>query len=93
MAVHIDGAAVGAAGVNTAGQALSSVAAGLTGGDPDKIGAEIDASAAKIDVAVARLCSDLAQLRSTQATVAAALADFRPYASLHAEDDSDCHPN
>ncbi len=90
MAIRKDGVAVGVAGAETGGNALRSVAAGLTGGDPDKIGAEVEASAAKIDIEVGKLCSDLAQLQSTQASIATTLAAFKPYAALDSRKTSDC---
>jgi hypothetical protein len=42
---------------------------------------------------VTKLCSDLARLHSAQASIATTLAEFRPYASINSERESDCRAN
>ncbi|MEO7064695.1 MAG: hypothetical protein ABI082_13100 [Dokdonella sp.] len=88
VALRKDAIATGAAGVATAGQAISSVVSGLSSGKPDQIGPEVAARAAKIETQVAKICVDLSALRKTQDALASQLAAFRPYATIDAEHDS-----
>lgn len=88
-----DAIATGAAGVATAGQALSSVVSGLANGKPDEIGPAVEARAAKVEAQAARICTDLSTLRTTQEALATQLAAFRPYATIDATQVSKCNPN
>lgn len=84
------GIATGNAGIATAGKALSSVASGLASGNTDKIDSEVNASAAKVEAQAALVCTDLAELRSTQETLAGQLPAFQPYALIKANEAEDC---
>lgn len=90
IALRDDAITTGAAGVATAQKAISSVASGLASGNPDKIGDEVDASAAKVDAAAARVCEDLQALVSAQNGLLKSLPQFRPYASIQAQEVTDC---
>ncbi|OOG41944.1 hypothetical protein [Rhodanobacter sp. C05] len=84
------GIATGNAGIATAGKALSSVASGLASGNTDKIDSDVNASAAKVEAQAALICNDLADLRSTQETLADQLPAFQPYALIKANEVEDC---
>jgi hypothetical protein len=84
------GIATGKAGVATAGQALRSVASGLASGNTDKIDSEVNASAAKIEAKANLVCIDLADLQSTQNTLATQLPAFQPYALIKTHEAADC---
>lgn len=84
------GIATGEAGAAVAGKALSSVAAGLASGNTDKIDAEVNASAAKVTAKAALICDDLAEIRSTQQTLAGQLEVMRPYALIKADEADRC---
>jgi len=78
------------AGIATGAQAITSVAKGLANGDPDTIDKEIDAKAAKVDAAATQLCKALAEARIAQESLAAALPQFRPYATISAHEIAHC---
>jgi hypothetical protein len=82
--------ATGEAGAAVAGKALSSVASGLASGDTSKIDSEVNASADKVEAKAALICTDLADLRSTQETLAGQLPAFQPYAQIKANEADDC---
>lgn len=90
VALRRDAIATGAAGIATAGTAISSVVSGLANGDPDSIGAKVDAKAAKVDEAAAQICVDLASIRVQQDAITAQLPVFRPYALIDASEVADC---
>lgn len=90
VALRHDAIATGAAGLATAGAAISSVVSGLANGDADSIGAKVDEKAAKVDAAAAKICVDLASIRMQQDAIAAQLPAFRPYALLDAREVADC---
>lgn len=90
LAIRDHGIATGMAGMATAGKAISSVASGLASGNPDKIDAEVNASADKVEAKAALICNDLADIRTTQETLASQLEAFRPYALIKASEADDC---
>jgi len=90
LAIRDHGIATGKAGIATAGQALSSVASGLASGNPDKIDVEVSASANRVDASAALVCNDLAEIRTTQETLAGSLEAFRPYALIKASEVEAC---
>ena len=77
-------------GAAVAGQAIRSVASGLASGDTDKIDAEVNASAARVEAKAALICDDLAEIQSTQQTLASQLEAFRPYALIKADEADKC---
>ncbi|WP_449428724.1 hypothetical protein [Rhodanobacter umsongensis] len=90
QAIRDHGIATGEAGAAVAGKALGSVASGLASGDTSKIDSEVNASAAKVEAQAALICNDLADLRSTQETLASQLPAFQPYALIKANEADDC---
>jgi hypothetical protein len=90
LAIRDHGIATGEAGAAVAGKALSSVASGLASGDTSKIDSEVNASADKVEAKAALICTDLADLRSTQETLAGQLPAFQPYAQIKANEADDC---
>jgi hypothetical protein len=90
IAIRDHGIATGEAGIATASNALTSVASGLASGNTDKIDTEVNASAAKVEAQASLVCTDLADLRSTQETLASQLTAFQPYALIKAKDPEVC---
>ena len=88
QALRNDAMKTGAAGASTAATAIASVAEGLASGNPDSIDAKVNASAAKVEAAADRVCTDVQALRKAQDDLAAALPQFKPYATIatHAAD-------
>ncbi|MEO7051854.1 MAG: hypothetical protein ABI128_09325 [Rhodanobacter sp.] len=90
LALREHGIATGNAGIATAGKAIASVASGLANGDPDKIDGEVNASAEKVEAKAGLVCNDLAELQSTQNTLAGQLPAFQPYALIKGHEADDC---
>ena len=90
IALHDDALATGAAGLATAGTAISSVVAGLASGDTDNIDAKVEAQAAKVEMRAAKVCAGLAELYARQQALAGSLDAFRPYATIDAQAPEDC---
>jgi hypothetical protein len=85
LALHEQTVAIGAAGAATGTQAVSSVLAALTSGNPDKIDQEVNAKAAQVETEVARLCADLGEIRRLQTSLAEQVPDLKPYATITAD--------
>lgn len=90
MALRDDGIATGKAGAAMAGQAIGTVASGLAHGNPDSIGPAIDAKAKGIETKAMAVCNDVEALRAKQAAIASALPAFKPYATIEANEVTDC---
>jgi hypothetical protein len=74
-------------GINAAKQAMW----GALSGKSDKdIEAAIKPQTDKIEAAAAKLCLRLPDLLSTQQKLAAAMPEFRPYATMQQKDVDDC---
>jgi hypothetical protein len=82
LAVRQHGIATGKAGVAIAGQAISSVVKGLAHGDTDNIDKEVDAKTRKVTQEALKICGDLANIKSTQDSLATQLLAFKPYAGI-----------
>ncbi|MEO8777259.1 MAG: DUF2884 family protein [Rhodanobacter sp.] len=93
QAMRDHGIDTGKAGVAVANKAVSSVASGLASGDTSKIDGEVNAMAAKVEAKAAMVCADLADLRSTQETLAVQLPAFQPYALIKASEVKECGRN
>ena len=90
LTLRTHGIAAGNAGIATAGKAISSVASGLASGDTDKIDRDVNASAARVEAQANLVCQDLAELQSTQDTLAAQIPAFKPYALIRSHEAEDC---
>jgi hypothetical protein len=90
MLVRDDGVATGNAGAAMAGHALGSVASGLAHGNPDSIGPAIDARAKQVEAKAMTVCTDVVVLRAKQDAIVTVLPAFKPYASINANERTDC---
>ncbi|MGY1424886.1 hypothetical protein [Lysobacter sp. A289] len=90
MDVAETGMALGVQGADLGGKAIREVVNGLLSGNPEQIDARIEAEAAKLEANAMRLCLQLPALHETQQQLAAALPEFKPYATLAKEDLEDC---
>jgi hypothetical protein len=88
--IRSDAIATGQEGVALAGKAISEVIGGLAAGDPDRISHRVEAQAGKVEARADQICVRLGQIRNVQEALAADLAAFRPYATIRAEQVSDC---
>ena len=85
-----DGVAIGIQGVDLAGKAVSTALSSIVSGDSEGTNARIESEAGKIKASARQLCADLPGLLSTQQKLAAALPEFRPYATMTNDDSKDC---
>lgn len=91
--IRSDAIAVGRQGASLAGKAIGEVVGGLMAGDPDRINKRVEAEAAKVEAKAAQICVRLGAIHNVQEALAADLAEFRPYATIKAEQVSDCGDN
>lgn len=83
MAIGVRGADLG---MKAAGEALK----GIFSGNTDEIEQRIEAEAEKIKADAAVLCNRLPAMLDSQDKLAAALPEFKPYATMTAEDIDEC---
>ena len=83
MAIGVKGADLG---MDAAGEALKSVFTGETANFEQRVEAE----AAELEAEAMQLCDQLPAMLETQHQLAEALPEFRPYATMDAEDIDDC---
>ncbi len=93
IALHDDAIATGKAGIETAKQAIGSLATAAASRDTAGLDKSIDAKATVVDKSAARVCRDLSAIVSTQDAIAASLPAFRPYALVRERNLSDCDRN
>lgn len=90
-AIGLEGAAMGKAGAQLAGKAVSgAIEAAFKGGDPDQVGKDVDAQTAELEKKAQAMCMHVVELHRTQQALAASLPAFQPFARLDATDSSDC---
>lgn len=80
--IPADGIAAGKAGAAVGVQAVKSVAAQWTGGNPDQIKQDVEAKAQVVKAAAFKICRDLGAIKTSQDQLAAQLPAFKPYANL-----------
>jgi len=82
---------IGASGADIGVSAAKQAIWGALSGKSDKeIEASIKPQTDKIEAAAAKLCQRLPDLLSTQQKLAAAMPEFRPYATMQQKDIDDC---
>lgn len=88
--IRSDAIATGKQGMALASKALGEVIGGLMAGNPDRIGGRIDKEASKMEDRAQQICTRLGAIRSAQEALATELPAFRPYATIRAEQVTDC---
>lgn len=86
MAIGVQGADLG---MKAAGEALK----GIFSGNPGQVEENIKAEAEKIKLEAAKLCARLPALRDSQDAAAAAIPEFKPYATIDQSDIDNCQVN
>lgn len=85
------GAAVGAAGAELAGKAVTEAIGSIFSGNPNDVGKRVESQAQGIKDAARRLCDRVPALREAQRKVAAAIPEFAPFADMKQGDAEKCH--
>lgn len=93
MEVIKAGIDVGVQGANLGAQAAGEAIKGIFSGDTGKIEARVNAEAEKIKQSAAKICDLLPGLMTTQQQMAAAIPQFKPYATMDQSDIDDCRNN
>ena len=84
------GIGVGLEGADLAGKALTEAIKGIFSGNPDQIEKKIETEAESIRISAGKLCALLPAMKVTQDKLAAALPEFRPYATMDDSDVEEC---
>ena len=90
MGVRDDGVAIGKAGADMAGKAVSGAIEGLVKGDPGSVGDKMDAEANNIAQQAKKLCKRVIEMRAAQDALVETLPAFKPFATLDRSSVRDC---
>lgn len=85
------GMEIGAAGADLGVKAATEALKGIFSGNTDDIEQRVEAEAEKIKASAMKLCDQLPAMLDTQTRLAAAMPEFRPYATLEQSDIDDCY--
>lgn len=83
MDIGVQGAELG---VKAAGEAIR----GIFSGNTEDVDKHVNAEAEKIKASARKLCNQLPAMRDTQQKLAAAMPEFKPYATMEQSDIKDC---
>src|SRR5688572_24614288 len=85
------GMEIGVQGADLAAKAMGEAFKGIFSGKSEEdIEKSVEAEAAKIKLSAAKLCGRLPAMMAAQQQLAAALPEFKPYATMTQEDVDDC---
>jgi hypothetical protein len=84
------GMSMGVQGADLAGKAVSEVLGSVFSGKGEDFGKRMEAEGRKLEAQGRQLCMKLEPMRATQQRLAAALPEFKPYATMTADDIEDC---
>jgi hypothetical protein len=84
------GAAVGAAGAELAGKAVTEAIGSIFNGNPDEVGKRVEAQADGIKQAARALCDRVPALREAHRKVVAAIPEFAPFAEMDQNESDKC---
>ncbi len=88
--IAISGMEIGMQGVDLAKKAVGESIKGIFNGDTAPVEKKVEAEAKKIEDSANLLCEQLPLLMASQQTLSASLPEFKPYATMTAEDIKDC---
>jgi hypothetical protein len=84
------GMSMGVQGADLAGKAVSEVLGSVFSGKGEDFGKRMEAEGKKLEAQGKQLCAQLEPMRATQQQLAASLPEFKPYATMTADDVDDC---
>lgn len=91
IGVAESGMEIGAQGADLATKAMGEAFKGIfSGKSEEEIEKSVEAEAATIKMAAAKLCGRLPEMMASQQALAAALPEFKPYATMTQDDIDDC---
>lgn len=84
------GIEIGVQGANLGMRAAGEAIKGIFSGDTDKIEERVNAEAKKLEESAVKICDRMPTLLATQQQLAAALPEFKPYATMTQGDIEEC---
>ena len=84
------GIEIGVQGANLGARAAGEAIKGIFSGNTDQIEQRVNAEAKKLEERAAQICDQLPALLATQQQLAAAIPEFKPYATMDQSDVDDC---
>lgn len=81
---------IGVAGANLGVKAAGEALKGIFSGDTNGIEERVNAEASKIEAQAKQLCTLLPGMMAKQQALAAAVPEFKPYATMDQSDIDDC---
>jgi hypothetical protein len=89
--IALAGMDVGVAGADLGMKAATEAIGAVFSGNSDQVEQRMEAEAQQIEAAAMKLCGYLPTMLDTQTRLAAAMPEFRPYATMDQSDVDDCH--
>jgi len=89
--IALAGMDVGVAGADLGMKAATEAIGAVFSGNSDQVDQRMEAEAQQIEAAAMKLCGYLPAMLDTQTRLAAAMPEFRPYATMDQSDVDDCH--
>jgi hypothetical protein len=82
---------IGVQGAELGVKAATEAIKGIFSGNPDDVEQRVEAEAEQIKLSARKLCDQLPAMLETQTALAAAMPEFRPYATMDQDDVDDCY--
>jgi hypothetical protein len=82
---------IGVQGAELGVKAATEAIKGIFSGNPDDVEQRVEAEAEQIKLSARKLCDQLPAMLDTQTALAAAMPEFRPYATMDQDDIDDCY--
>ena len=82
---------IGVQGAELGVKAATEAIKGIFSGNPDDVEQRVEAEAEQIKLSARKLCDQLPAMLETQTALAAAMPEFRPYATMDQDDIDDCY--
>ena len=93
MALALAGMEIGVQGADLGMRAASEAIKGIFSGNTDQIEQRVNAEAKKLEERATQICDQLPALLATQQQLAAAIPEFKPYATMDQSDIDECRDN
>ena len=87
------GIEIGVQGANLGARAAGEAIKGIFSGNTDQIEQRVNAEAKKLEERAAQICDQLPAVLATQQQLAAAIPEFKPYATMDQSDIDECRDN
>ena len=84
------GIEIGVQGANLGARAAGEAIKGIFSGNTDQIEARVNAEAKKLEESALKICDQMPGMLATQQQLAAAIPEFKPYATMGQDDIDEC---